>query len=307
MLVGDPLQLPPCVLSQAGNIFNLSHSLYFRLYSIFEKSSSNPVTMLNTQYRMHPDICRFPSRHFYQERLATDPTIAVQMQGFSLKPLFLYDLTRSGHEADEAGSSFNREEARCIQYFCRQLISHLAYELTAESSDDEDEDDSRTASSSASTDDIEDDESSTTPSDADAEISGGGRNGSHFRPISNEDPLSIQIQQRIAVITPYKAQIRILRHCLPPYIEVMTADSSQGKEKDIVIISCVRSGDTIGFLNDSHRMNVMLTRSKNALYIVGNLTQLSLQDPNWQALLAHARAKRLVANVDQGWPDLPYR
>ena len=305
MLVGDPLQLPPCVLSKAGNIFNLSHSLYFRLYSIFAKSSSNPVTMLDTQYRMHPDICRFPSRHFYEDRLATDPSVAVHMEWFSLKPLFLYDLTRSGHEVDETGSSFNRGEARFIQNFCQHLISHLAYELTAESRDDEDEDEDD--STTASTDDIEDGESSSTPSDADAEIPGDERNGSHFRPISNEDPLSIEIQQRIAVITPYKAQIRVLRHCIPPYIEVMTADSSQGKEKDIVIISCVRSGDTIGFLNDSHRMNVMLTRSKNALYIVGNLTKLSLQDPNWQALLNHARAKRLFVNVDQGWPDLPHR
>lgn len=311
MLVGDPLQLPPCVLSNAGKTFNLSYSLYFRLYSIFEKSSSNPVTMLDTQYRMHPDICRFPSRHFYEDRLGTDLSVAVRMERFSLKPLFLYDLTRSRHEVDDASSSSNSEEASFIQYFCQHLISHLAYESRAESAaddEDDDDDDSTTTSSAISTDDIEDDDqSSTTPSAVDAEVPDEQRNGSHFRPIPNDDPLSIQVQQRIAVITPYKAQIRLLRQYLPPYIEVMTADSSQGKEKDIVIISCVRSGDSIGFLNDSHRMNVMLTRSKNALYIVGNLTQLSLQDPNWQALLNHARAKRLVVNVDQSRPDLPYR
>jgi senataxin len=299
MLVGDPLQLPPCVLSNAGKRFNLSQSLYFRLYSIFGKLSSNPVTMLDTQYRMHPDICRFPSRNFYENRLNTDPSVARQMEQFSLKPLFMYDLTRSAHGTDNAGSSFNNEEALFIQRFCQHLISHLAYESTAESSDD---DDCTSNSSSASTDDIEE-ESRTTPSDVDAEIP----DGFHFRPIANDDPLSIEIQQRIAVITPYNAQIRLLRHVLPPYIEVMTADSSQGKEKDIVIISCVRSGGSIGFLDDSHRMNVMLTRSKNALYIVGNLSQLSLQDPNWKALMDHARAKRLIVNVDQNRPDLPYR
>ena len=297
MLVGDPLQLSPCVLSNAGNLYNLSQSLYSRVYSIFEKSPSNPVTMLDTQYRMHPDICRFASRQFYAERLATDPSVAVQMERFTLKPLYLYDLTRSFHEKDTSGSSFNRGEVSFIQHFCRSLISHLAYD----SNEDEDDESDSTEN------DDEEDQSSTTSSNLDSETAAGEDNQPHSRPISLEDPLAIQIQQRIAVITPYKAQIRLLRSCLPPYIEVMTADSSQGKEKDIVIISCVRSGDSIGFLDDAHRLNVMLTRSKNALYIVGNLSQLANQDENWKALLCHARDRRIVVNADQNRPELPYR
>ncbi|CAF0728103.1 unnamed protein product [Rotaria sordida] len=79
-----------------------------------------------------------------------------------------------------------------------------------------------------------------------------------------------EVQQRIAVITPYKAQVRLLRSYLPRYIEIMTVDSSQGKEKDIVILSCVRSGGTIGFLDDMNRVNVMLTRPKNEQLIQKN-------------------------------------
>jgi superfamily I DNA and/or RNA helicase len=52
-------------------------------------------------------------------------------------------------------------------------------------------------------------------------------------------------------------------------IEVNTVDAYQGREKDIVIISTVRS-DGIGFLSDYRRMNVAITRARNFLLVVGN-------------------------------------
>ena len=87
----------------------------------------------------------------------------------------------------------------------------------------------------------------------------------------------------------------------------MTVDSSQGKEKDIVILSCVRSGDNIGFLDDMNRVNVMITRSKNALYVFGNLTQLASQHESWQAFVEHARVNRIICDVDTDQWELPYR
>jgi senataxin len=52
-------------------------------------------------------------------------------------------------------------------------------------------------------------------------------------------------------------------------IEVDTVDSFQGREKDIIIISCVRTDDT-GFLKNSKRLNVALTRARHSLLIVGD-------------------------------------
>ena len=68
-----------------------------------------------------------------------------------------------------------------------------------------------------------------------------------------------------------------LHACLYRQIEIANVDDFQGREKDIIIMSCVRSNDYqgIGFLNDPRRLNVALTRSKYGLIMVGNPKVLS--------------------------------
>ncbi|MCR8558095.1 AAA family ATPase [Mucilaginibacter sp. BJC16-A38] len=89
----------------------------------------------------------------------------------------------------------------------------------------------------------------------------------------------------IAVISPYKEQIRILQELLSnsdvllPYqdkISVNTIDSFQGQERDVVYISMVRSNITgdIGFLADIRRMNVAITRAKKKLVVIGDSSTL---------------------------------
>lgn len=64
-------------------------------------------------------------------------------------------------------------------------------------------------------------------------------------------------------------------------IEVKTIDGFQGREKDIIIISCVRSNNGVGFLNEMNRMIVCLTRAKHILIIVGNRKNLET-DKLWK-------------------------
>jgi regulator of nonsense transcripts 1 len=77
---------------------------------------------------------------------------------------------------------------------------------------------------------------------------------------------------KITVLSPYTKQIHALRHRLPSSVSCSTVDSFQGRESDIVIFSAVRSnaeGD-IGFLDDARRLNVMWTRARLALIIIGD-------------------------------------
>ena len=81
----------------------------------------------------------------------------------------------------------------------------------------------------------------------------------------------------IAVIAPYAAQVRLLRQRMDCQgIEVDTVDGFQGREKEVVIISLVRSNTKgeIGFLADRRRMNVAMTRARRKLFIVGDSATL---------------------------------
>ena len=64
MLVGDPKQLPPTVLSREAARAKLAQSLFERL-----QRAPVPCAVLQAQYRMHPDISAFPARYFYAEDL----------------------------------------------------------------------------------------------------------------------------------------------------------------------------------------------------------------------------------------------
>ncbi|WP_316803236.1 AAA domain-containing protein [Pedobacter nototheniae] len=90
----------------------------------------------------------------------------------------------------------------------------------------------------------------------------------------------------VAIISPYKQQVQILKElvqtetALSSYLDkiaVNTIDSFQGQERDIVYISLTRSNSdgAIGFLSDTRRMNVAMTRAKKKLVVIGDGSTLS--------------------------------
>lgn len=102
----------------------------------------------------------------------------------------------------------------------------------------------------------------------------------------------------VAVISPYKQQVHILKELLqhsPDLMEysnsisVNTIDSFQGQERDIVYISMVRSNadGIIGFLSDIRRMNVAMTRARKKLVVIGDSATLS-RFPFYAGFIAHA-------------------
>ena len=97
----------------------------------------------------------------------------------------------------------------------------------------------------------------------------------------------------VAVISPYDAQVQRLRQLLAEELdrglEVDTVDGFQGREKDAVIVSLVRSNEAgeVGFLADVRRMNVAMTRARKKLVVIGDGATVS-RHPFYAALIRHA-------------------
>ena len=113
---------------------------------------------------------------------------------------------------------------------------------------------------------------------------------------------------RIGVITPYDSQRSLLMRMFSHHsthteqfkeVEVASVDEFQGREKDYIVFSCVRSNSVgiLGFLTDYRRMNVALTRAKYGVVVVGDPNTLK-NDNMWLALLAYyQREKCLVCGA----------
>ncbi|NPA14219.1 MAG: IGHMBP2 family helicase [Aquificae bacterium] len=101
----------------------------------------------------------------------------------------------------------------------------------------------------------------------------------------------------IGVITPYKDHEDYLKQLIPD-VEVKTVDGFQGREKEVIIISLVRSNpqEEIGFLEDLRRLNVALTRAKRKLILVGDAKTLSSNEV-YKRLIEFIKEKGKVLEV----------
>lgn len=114
----------------------------------------------------------------------------------------------------------------------------------------------------------------------------------------------------VALVAFYREQLteleRALRVACPdlPTPEINTVDAFQGREKDVVIVSCVRAdADGVGFLRDARRLNVALTRAKYICLVIGRKPTL-MTDPLWRRLLDYAEHNDALIAVPHPEADL---
>ena len=107
----------------------------------------------------------------------------------------------------------------------------------------------------------------------------------------------------IGIITPYQRQVQYLKDLFFKnnlgHIEIDTVDAYQGREKDIVIFSCVRAKNfhkNIGFLTNKQRLNVSLTRAKHGQYIICHADSLRV-NKDWKNCIENAKQRNRIRNV----------
>ncbi|TPP67167.1 putative NAM7-nonsense-mediated mRNA decay protein [Fasciola gigantica] len=237
ILVGDQCQLGPVVHCPEAAKAGLDRSLFQRFCTL-----GAPLVRLEIQYRMHPELSRFPSRMFYDNQIrngvrASERTdCCLPFWPNPNKPTFFY-LVRSEEQRARNGLSYlNRREAQVVKSIILRLIE-----------------------------------------------AGVRRNS-------------------IGVIAPYDGQKTYLVGQLGDLangpnenVEISTVDGYQGREKDYIILSCVRSNQkrNMGFLKDPRRLNVALTRARYGLILIGDPNTLS-KDPLWYELLRFYHEQNLL-------------
>jgi senataxin len=117
----------------------------------------------------------------------------------------------------------------------------------------------------------------------------------------------ISKKSKVAIITPYMQQVFVIKRLFEDryglsynrMVDISTIDAFQGKEANIVILSCVRAASRsvgIGFLSDVQRMNVALTRAKHFLFVIARCRTI-LVNPYWRDFVAHARKQQAILRI----------
>jgi senataxin len=239
ILVGDPDQLPPTVLSRSAQSFGYEQSLFVRM----QKNHPQDIHLLDTQYRMHPEISVFPSQQFYGSRLVDGDGMAkLRDQPWHastvLGPYRFFDVKGVQTQESRGHSFINIPEINAAIKLYQRLKADYG--------------------------------------------------------------MNCDFKGKIGIIATYKAQLNELKARFSRQfgdnifeeIEFNTTDAFQGREREIIIFSCVRAKETggIGFLGDIRRMNVGLTRAKSSLWVLGDSRSLR-QGEFWNRLIEDAQTR----------------
>ncbi|PQP95026.1 putative helicase senataxin [Prunus yedoensis var. nudiflora] len=128
--------------------------------------------------------------------------------------------------------------------------------------------------------------------------------------VPNERIYSNKKKVSVGIISPYKAQVNAIQLRVRNYSEVSGTDFSvsvrsvdgfQGGEEDVIIISTVRcnGNGSVGFLSNRQRANVVLTRARHCLWILGNEVTLTNSNSIWKNLILDAKKRDCFYNADE--------
>lgn len=251
ILAGDHCQLPPTVKSIAALRAGLGKTLMERI----AENKPEVVTLLKIQYRMNDEIMRFSSDWFYGGKVESAPQIKYRSVLDYDHPITWIDtsneenqITIEGEDAPEDPASASSAASAANQNsdlnFKEQFVGESFGRINK----------------------------------AEAELTLLTL-AEYFTKISKRRVLEERID--VGIISPYRAQVQYLKKLIKKYeffkpyrrlISVNTVDGFQGQERDVILISLVRSNDEgqIGFLKDLRRMNVAMTRARMKLIILGN-------------------------------------
>ena len=251
ILAGDHCQLPPTVKSIAALRAGLGKTLMERI----AENKPEVVTLLKIQYRMNEDIMRFSSDWFYGGQVESAPQIKYRSILDFDHPITWIDtsneenqMTIEGEDAPEDSASTSSSSSAANQNsdlnFKEQFVGESFGRINK----------------------------------AEAELTLLTL-AEYFTKIGKQRVLGDSID--VGIISPYRAQVQYLKKLIKKYeffkpyrrlISVNTVDGFQGQERDVILISLVRSNDEgqIGFLKDLRRMNVAMTRARMKLIILGN-------------------------------------
>lgn len=126
IMVGDPNQLPPTVLSQAAASYKYEQSLFVRM----QRNNPDSVYLLDVQYRMHPDISKFPSSQFYHSRLSDGEGMFEKNdrpwhKDYPLTPYHFFDIVSKHQQSEQTKSFFNAQEAKVALELVEKLMNIL--------------------------------------------------------------------------------------------------------------------------------------------------------------------------------------
>lgn len=109
---------------------------------------------------------------------------------------------------------------------------------------------------------------------------------------------------QVTILTTYSGQLHRIRQLMRCYellkdVRATVVDNYQGEECDIILLSFVRSNEegNIGFLKDSHRVNVALSRARKGLYCIGNFDCLAEKSQLWQNLMSDLTAQQAIGDA----------